>query len=218
VAVLPRLAHTAESVREAGQLGFEILLHLPMEPLGGHANDPGPGALLAAMPPALIRAVLREDLASVPGAVGVNNHMGSRFTADARALEPLMTELETLGLFFLDSRTTPRSQAFAAAQRHGVPAAQRTVFLDDTEDPQLIRAQVEKLLRLARERGSAIGIGHPHPATIEVLAGMRERLRAAGVEWVPVSALAGRPRRAGETPAAAPPPGRRAVQTAARER
>lgn len=189
IAILPQLEHTARTVREARRLHFEILLHLPMEPRDAAEKDPGPGALLTGMSPATLRALLREALAAVPGAVGVNNHMGSRFTTDPQALAVVMAALKEAGLYWLDSRTAAQSLAYTIALDGGLAAADRDIFLDSETDPAFIRRQVERLIELARRRGSAIGIGHPHPATLAVLAAMREELHGSGVTWVPVSAL-----------------------------
>jgi polysaccharide deacetylase 2 family uncharacterized protein YibQ len=193
IAILPQLEHTAQTVRECRRLDFEILLHLPMEPRDAGEKNPGPGALLTSMSPETIRTRLREALAAVPGAVGVNNHMGSRFTTDPQALGVVMPVLKEAGLFWLDSRTAPQSLAYDLALGAGLAAADRDIFLDAETDPASVRRQVERLIELARKRGSAIGIGHPHPATIAVLTAMREELLESGVTWVPVSALLHRP-------------------------
>lgn len=189
ISILPNLEHSRQISREAARLNLETLLHLPMEPLDYPEKNPGPGALLSGMSAAEIQSQLRDDLRSVPGVVGVNNHMGSRLTADYRAMETLVAELKTQGLFFLDSRTSPRSQAFEIARLNNLPVAGRDIFIDAHDDRVFIRGQLEKLMQLAHQRGSAIGIGHPYPNTISILEEMREELLASGVEWVPVSKI-----------------------------
>jgi polysaccharide deacetylase 2 family uncharacterized protein YibQ len=189
IAVLPRLEATAATVREAARLKIETLLHLPLEPREEGGKHPGPGALFTSMSREELETRLREDLASVPGAVGVNNHMGSRFTADARAMAALLAALRGRGLFWLDSRTTPDTVGAAEARAQGVPTAERDVFIDAEVRPEFIREQLRKLVALARSRGSAIGIGHPHPETLAALEQMRTELLASGVTWVPASAL-----------------------------
>jgi polysaccharide deacetylase 2 family uncharacterized protein YibQ len=115
--------------------------------------------------------------------------MGSRITANSGAMEVVMDELQSRGLFFLDSLTTPRSLAFETARRKNLPAAKRDLFLDARDDPRFIRSQLQKLVQLAKKRGAAIGIGHAYPNTIAVLQEMRLELLDSGVEWVPVSEL-----------------------------
>jgi polysaccharide deacetylase 2 family uncharacterized protein YibQ len=116
--------------------------------------------------------------------------MGSLLTTDARAMNIVMKELKAWNLLFLDSKTSPASLAFETAYRHNLPVARRDVFLDAHDDAEFIRGQVRELLLLARERGSAIGIGHPYRNTLEVLEEMRDEIIGSGIEWVTVSSLA----------------------------
>ncbi len=185
--VLPYEEETGAVVAELRMRGEEMLCHLPMEPEG--AGDPGPGALLSAMTDAELIEATDRALASVPGAVGVNNHMGSGLSADPRAMRSVLTHLGAKHLFFLDSRTSAKSVGYRMAIEIGLPAAERQVFLDDVEDPAAIRAQFARLLTLARAKGAAIAIGHPHPNTLAVLADEIPKAVAAGFEIVPVSFL-----------------------------
>jgi polysaccharide deacetylase 2 family uncharacterized protein YibQ len=189
VSILPGLPYSRRTAQQAADLDLEILLHLPMEPVDFPEQHPGPGALLMEMDEEQLRRQLKENLESVPGARGVNNHMGSRLTADLRAMEILMGELKVKKLFFLDSRTSPRSLAFDTAYRFNIPAASRDIFLDAHDDEDFIRSQVLKLLERARGKGRAIGIGHPHGNTLTVLEQMSDELVDSGIEWVPVSEL-----------------------------
>jgi polysaccharide deacetylase 2 family uncharacterized protein YibQ len=127
----------------------------------------------------------------VPGAAGTNNHEGSALTENREAMTFLMSELKTRGFFFLDSRTNPKSTAYSVAREFGLKAAQRDVFLDnDGSNPAAIRKQLDELVRMAKQNGRAIGIGHPHPATIAALKKWLSTLEDQGIEVVPVSALA----------------------------
>jgi polysaccharide deacetylase 2 family uncharacterized protein YibQ len=209
VAVIPGLPATADAARDAARFGFELLLHQPMEPEETSGKDPGPGALLTTMIPEEVRERLRESLAAVPGAVGVNNHMGSRFTADLKALGVFMAELKKYKLFWLDSRTTSLTRGSEAARAAGVAALERDIFLDAQRHPDFIRAQIRRLVDLAVRRGSAVGIGHPYPETFAALGELRDELLASGVSWVPVSALVGRPPTRAPLPALAAAPAER---------
>jgi hypothetical protein len=186
-AVLPFESRTAEVAAELERLGAEVLLHLPME--GRDGADPGPGALRVGMDAAALAAATREALAAVPRAAGVNNHMGSVLSADASSMRVVLRELAGRGVFFLDSRTTADSVAYPAARELGLAAAERDVFLDPVLEPEAIRAQFHRLLDVARREGSAIAIGHPHPATLEVLAEEVPRALELGYTFVPVSDL-----------------------------
>ncbi len=129
-------------------------------------------------------------LDTVPHAAGVNNHQGSRATADPALMAALMPALRDRGLFFIDSRTTAATVAYAAAERSGVRAASRKVFLDDTPTREAVLAQLDLAARDAIRDGSAIAIGHPHAETIAALAESLPRLEARGIRLVFASQLA----------------------------
>lgn len=186
-AVLPYEIRTAEVVDALAALDAEYIVHLPMEAQGG--ADPGPGALGAEMAGDELIAATREALARVPGAVGVNNHMGSAVVTDLPAMEAVLGELRRRDLYFLDSRTASETLGYTLARRLGVPAAERQVFLDTQRDRAAIRRQFDRLLALAEERGGAIAIAHPYDETLDVLAQGIPEARARGIEFVPVSSL-----------------------------
>jgi uncharacterized protein len=188
-AVLPGLPGSARSARELQSSGKEVLLHLPMEPKGFPAVRPGPGVLLKAQSDEQIGATLEADLASVPGVVGVNNHMGSAATADPRVMRVVMRVLADRGLFFVDSRTTDATVGEAQARAAGVPAVSRRVFLDDTATDASVEKALAELVARSRTEGFAVGIGHPHPATLAVLERELPRLGEEGVRLVRVSEL-----------------------------
>jgi len=135
-----------------------------------NGKDPGPMGLKPGMAPEEIARRLGWNLARVPGLVGINNHEGSRFTADAAALAPVMATLKARHLFFFDSRTGPQSAVGQAARAAGVMTAPRDVFLDDDPSPVAVGAELEMLAREARRSGVAIAIGHPHDVTLKLLA------------------------------------------------
>lgn len=192
-AVLPWETRTSEVVAAVREGGGEMICHLPMEPSSG--LNPGLGALTRKMSRRQLRKATRKALDQVPGAVGANNHMGSGLTSEEQAMRWVMGVLARRDLFFLDSRTTAESQGFRVAREMGIPAAERQVFLDPDLEPGAIREQFERMLDVARERGAAIAIGHPHPATLEVLADQIPRAQELGFEFVPVSYLLDRPTR-----------------------
>jgi polysaccharide deacetylase 2 family uncharacterized protein YibQ len=187
-AVLPGLAHSAEAAEELSRGGKEVLLHLPFEPLSSR-ESPGPGLLKTSMGEREVAEVIARDLSEVPHAAGVNNHMGSKGTADARLMDAVMAVLRARGLYFLDSRTTEWTRAGEAARRHGVPFLSRNVFLDDVATDEAVSAQLRRAVETARTEGFSVAIGHPHSPTLEVLEREMPRLHAAGVRPVFVSDL-----------------------------
>jgi len=189
VAVLPNAAYAEEIARALGHQRRELLVHMPMEPQPGTGPGCGPGALEVGQDPTEVRLRVERALAAVPGARGMNNHMGSKATADPQLMGVLMEELKLRGLYFVDSRTSPETVALETARRGGVPARERDVFLDVVEDPQVIRHSLAEAVAVARTSGSAIAIGHVHPLTIEVLSAELPVLASQGVRLVRPSAL-----------------------------
>ncbi len=190
VAVLPGLAQSKDVANLAKQASHEVLLHMPMEPLKNHEKTQTPGTLSADMTPMAFLTTVSDDVESVPGAVGVNNHEGSALTENKEAMKFLMAELKARNLFFLDSLTNPKSVAYATAVEFGLKAAKRDVFLDNEGDnPAYIREQLATLVDIARKHGKAIGIGHPHPVTLSELRKWLADIGAQGIEIVPVSRL-----------------------------
>jgi polysaccharide deacetylase 2 family uncharacterized protein YibQ len=190
-AVLPFEEQTSEVVAALRRRHAEILLHLPMEPVNG--EDPGPGALYLGMGEDELREKTEAALGAVPGAVGVNNHMGSGLSADEPSMEAILRVLAARRLFYLDSRTSAETVGYRMASKLGIPAAERQVFLDRDPTAAGIRVQFQRLLDLARTRGAAIAIGHPHPETLAILAEEVPKALEKGYEFVPVSYLLDRP-------------------------
>ncbi len=185
--VLPFEVRTAEVVTELNHRGVELLCHLPMEAKGG--ANPGPGALLLSMSPNELAGATRRALAAVPGAVGVNNHMGSGLLANRDAIAAVLAVVAEHRLFFLDSRTSADTVGYSLARQLGLPAGERQVFLDTQRDRAFIQGQFDQLRDIARRRGGAIAIAHPYPETLEILATAVPAAHAAGFEFVPASAL-----------------------------
>jgi len=190
LAVMPLLPHSKKIAEMAHESGREVLAHIPMEAKGREGKRAAAGLLRADMTPMEFIAAVNEDLDSVPGAAGVNNHEGSALTENREAMTFLMSELKARNLFFLDSMTNNKSAAYAVAKEFGLRSVRRDVFLDnDSDHPSSIRKQLDELTRLAKQNGSAIGIGHPHPATIAELRKWLAKIDVEGIEIVPVSAL-----------------------------
>jgi hypothetical protein len=188
-AILPHTPHRDVIAQEARQRGREILLHIPMEPYHYPHVNPGQPVLLSTMNTHELTAQLENALATLPGVIGVNNHMGSRLTEDRAAMRVVMQLMKHRNLFFLDSRTSQKSLAYQVARELGVRTAQRQVFLDNETDTNKIAQQLHRLAALARESGSAIGIGHPYPETVQSLRNTLPEIRQTGVEIVPISRL-----------------------------
>ena len=189
VAVLPFLPKSAETANAVHAAGHEVWLHLPMEPEDYPANKPGPGAVLVEMTTDELRTTVHSALNNVPHAVGVNNHMGSRATANLKTMTWIMQELSARGMAFIDSRTTIKTVAEKAARAQGVPTNRRHVFLDNDRNAAAIRKQLDEAVYRCRIDGEAIAIGHLDAVTVEVLAAELPGLAARGADLVKPSDL-----------------------------
>lgn len=169
VAVFPLLAESRRTAETAQTHGKEVMLHLPMEPHDYPKANPGQGTLFTNMDDIAILTQLYEDIKSVPGIKGVNNHMGSKFTEDRERMRIVLKQLKDNGLYFIDSKTSPKSRNDKAARESGLKAGSRDIFLDNKQDEGYILGQIEELKKIARNRGYAIGIAHPYPVTIAAL-------------------------------------------------
>ncbi len=188
--VLPYTPHSAEAVDYLYRRKREILLHLPMEPLSYPRQTPGPGALMINMDDKQIRRQLWEDLSNVRYVSGVNNHMGSRFMEDFSRLCVLMEELKKRNLYFIDSRTTPRSKGRQAAATTGIRFAARDIFIDHQPGYE---AAYQTLLNTVKQnsnyRGPLLFIGHPHADTIRAITAVLPLWRRKGIEIVDVKTV-----------------------------
>jgi uncharacterized protein len=188
VSVLPNHEHSVDIAKEAHRRGLQVMLHLPMQSV---ANEtPEAQELHPGMPAPEVAALLDQFLQNVPDAAGVNNHQGSQATADAALMDELMPVLRDRNLFYVDSRTTAATVAYDTAQDFGVRSAFRNVpFLDDVAEVAAVRKQLELALRGAREKGEAVAIGHPHPATLQALREVLPEAQERGVRLVLASEL-----------------------------
>ena len=187
--IIPGLPKVKEVAATARDKGYQVMIHVPMEPQGYPQQRLEKNGLLLSLGEDQVRERLNQYFSAVPQAVGANNHMGSRFTEDRQKMGVVLSVLKEKGLFFVDSRTSPRSVGYSLARDMGMQAGTRDVFLDNVQEEKAIRGQLEQLAAIARKRGSAIGICHPHGATILTLASALPQLREQGIRFVPVSEL-----------------------------
>lgn len=186
LAILPNGTRAEEFAQTLHARGFEVLCHLPMQPRGREA--PGRNAILASMTDDEIATTTRLNIEGVPFARGVNNHMGSLATADRRIMTSVMGALPD-GMYFIDSRTGGSSVAATVAREMNIRTATRNVFLDDVATERAVRKQLAALASAAEKRGVAIGIGHPYPITLRVLAEELPALKARGFRLVRASSV-----------------------------
>lgn len=187
--ILPLTPYSKTIAQEAHQRGKEVILHLPMEPHGYPKTNPGEGALLYKMDEEKLLRQLSKDIEAIPYIQGVSNHMGSRLMEDPEKMKIILSELKRRGLYFLDSRTTPQTVGLEVAQLVGLKAIERSLFLDHSPNPEEIKQKLEKLIQLSLANGKAIGIGHPHPSTLQCIKEMIPKIQEKGIDIVPLSSL-----------------------------
>jgi polysaccharide deacetylase 2 family uncharacterized protein YibQ len=186
--ILPYSPFQKSIARLSRDKGLGIMLHLPMEPVEYPDVNPGPGTLLTSMTPDQLTRQLEKDLKAVPFIRGVNNHMGSKMTAKSSQMYQIFSILKKRGLYFVDSRTTAETLCKPSARLFQLPFAQRDVFLDHLMEVEFIRKQLKELVRIAQRNGYAVGIGHPHSLTYQVLQEMLPDLQKK-IRLVPVSEI-----------------------------
>jgi hypothetical protein len=182
--ILPRTPLATRLAHRAAGLGKDVLMHLPMEAEHGNAQL-GPGAIILGMTREQVMSTMIDNLASVPNAIGVNNHMGSLLTAEPEPMSWVMQSLHNHGeLMYVDSRTTPRTVAATAAREQQLPFLDRDVFLDNESGYDYARQQFLQLIAHARQHGHALAIGHPRPGTLKVLEEFLPTIAQQGVRLV----------------------------------
>lgn len=184
---LPYSPKLQEQADKATAAGHELMLHIPMQPRG--EDDPGPGALFVDMSADEIREQLNKALASFYGFDGVNNHMGSKFTSSRDPMATVVDVLKQRQVFFLDSRTSGKSVAAMVAQEQGLPNISRDVFLDNDISETAIRKQLASAEQIAKRKGYAVVIGHPHISTIKVLEAWLPEAEKRGIDLVSLKVL-----------------------------
>ena len=184
--ILPRLDNSVNLSLEIKKNGHEIMLHQPMEPYNSKL-DPGPGALYAGDGEEHIMKVIEENISEIPFAAGINNHMGSKFTALPDKMYHALRIVKEKNMFFVDSLTSNHSKGFATAKSLNMAAAHRNMFLDNVVEKSAVLCQLSKLVKIAREHGSAVGIGHPFPQTASAIKTFCNRLTGSGISLVHIS-------------------------------
>ncbi len=187
-AILPHAPHTEKMSQIAFQKGKDVLLHQPMQAMGENQYL-GPGALTLNMTREEFLETLNINMRAVPNLIGINNHMGSLLTRHPGHMQWLMETIKSNGQFYIDSLTSDDSVAARLAKENDIPYLTRDVFLDNKQNPAYIRRQFKELIKVAKRKGSALGIGHPHASTIEVLSQVLLNVEQYGVKFVGLKSL-----------------------------
>lgn len=188
LSILPHAPYSYETARRATELGFEVMLHMPMENVSGKTTYPG--EITVTMDAEQMLDLTNQALADVPGAVGINNHTGSKFTSNADAMRTWLGLIKDSGYFFVDSRTSKYACAYEVADEMEIPSAENELFLDHVPAPGLIRARFKEIIEIVKRRGEAICICHFRKNTVPVLKAMLPEFEKEGIEIVHASTLA----------------------------
>ncbi len=184
--MLPGLEHSKDLSGYIHEKGHEIMLHQPMEPYNSNL-DPGPGALYVGYGLEQTTDIIEKNIINIPFAVGINNHMGSKYTSCDTEMNFVIKTIKNNGLFFIDSLTSYDSVAYKTAKKFQVDAACRNIFLDNNPDKKAILAQLTKLKYRAERFGRAIAIGHPFSVTARAIDQFLKKLNHTTISLVPVS-------------------------------
>ena len=186
-AVLPQTPFGKSIATQAHATNRDVIIHVPMESESGKLL--GPGALTSDMDESEVRHTLTLALEEFPFAKGINNHMGSKLTAEYSHMVWTMRFLQDKKLFFVDSVTTQNSKALKIAKNYDVPSLSRQVFLDNHLSSDYIEGQFMQMVRLAKKHNNIIAIAHPHPETISALKTLLPILKQQNIALVGVSQL-----------------------------
>ena len=193
VAIMPFSEHAKQEGEDAQTIGKEVIVHMPMESLTGKKSWVGDTGIFLHMNPQEIVSTTQEAFDILPMAIGLNNHMGSAIMESETSLKPVLEELKSRGLFFLDSVTTPNSVGEKISDELEIPFLKREVFLDSTKDVNKIKENLLQAAKIAKENGSAIAIGHVGIeggfATVKAIQEMMAPIQEMGVEFVFISEL-----------------------------
>ncbi|KAA3620167.1 MAG: divergent polysaccharide deacetylase family protein [Calditrichaeota bacterium] len=181
--VIPGLPKSEAIAKELFQLDKTIFIHLPMEPMQGRVESEG-YTLFTNLEAEEIRIRVQKAIAAVPHAKGLNNHMGSKATADSATITPALEEIKKANLIFLDSRTSPQSVAYKLAGKMQMTAYLNNAFIDAVDEKEAITQKMQRLAKQAKKDGLAIGIGHPRAKTLAVLSEMMPKLAEQGFVFV----------------------------------
>ena len=185
-AIIPGHRYSTSFGEKAVESGYEVIVHMPMENTGKTYGEEE-FVLMTAMDNETIQRRLNNAIEEIPTAIGMNNHQGSKASADQNIMSNVAKVMKERGLFFLDSRTTIETIGETTMEVFGVPTARRNIFLDNEDDEEKIEKQLMKLVKRSEEVGSAIGIGHVKPKTLNVLSDQIPKLKKKGYKFEFVS-------------------------------
>jgi polysaccharide deacetylase 2 family uncharacterized protein YibQ len=189
LSILPDQTYSQGAEKMAHERGYEVMMHLPMEPKNCSQHNPGRGAVYTNMDEGRIAAIIKSDLKQFSYIKGVNNHMGSRATEDEKTMRAVLNTLKSTGLYFVDSQTSSQSIAYRTAWEMGIPSGENMIFIDNEPEVNYSKNFIDKAIRLTIQRGQGIIISHPRQTTLEALKEMAPKLKNEGIALVPVSAL-----------------------------
>ncbi|NUM56199.1 MAG: divergent polysaccharide deacetylase family protein [Candidatus Hydrogenedentes bacterium] len=187
LSILPHAPYSYETAQRATELGFEVMLHMPMENVSGKTTYPG--EITVTMDENEMLDLTNQALSDVPGAVGINNHTGSKFTSNAEAMRTWLDLIKERGYFFIDSRTSRYACAFEVADEMEIPSAENDLFLDHHAGPDYIRARFKQVIEMVKRHGQAIAICHFRKNTVPILKAMMPQFEKEGIEIVHASTL-----------------------------
>ena len=192
-AVMPFLESSSQDAKAALEAGKEIIIHMPMESYTGKKSWLGPVSISSGLTDEQVKEIFNSAMSEIEGAVGINNHMGSKITEDTRIMNDILTEVKKNDMVFIDSMTTANSVTKKVSQDIGAVAFYRDVFLDSTTEQSKVEQNLIQLADTALQKGYAVGIGHVGPEGGKITAAAIEKLapelQKKGIEFVTITQL-----------------------------
>jgi polysaccharide deacetylase 2 family uncharacterized protein YibQ len=189
LSILPKAPYSKKILDELKDKNYELILHIPLEP-SPPSQCLDKGLIKVDMNEEEIKEVFEDDIKEfLPYVKGINNHMGSLYTINEEKMRILLENIKEKNLFFVDSLTNSKSCGYKIAKELGIKTGKRDVFLDISNDPENINKKIDELLEIAKEKGSAIAIGHAKKETINILKERISDFDENGIKIVPVSKL-----------------------------
>jgi len=189
LSILPDLPYSKESEELAYKRGYEVMLHLPMEPKDLSFHNPGEGAIYSEMDKSEVYDIIISHINKFEYIKGVNNHMGSRITENEQIMHWVLSAIKPFGLYFIDSRTSSQSVAYGVAQEMGIPTGKNSLFIDNEPEVNYCKNCIDKAIEKVKRKGKMIVIGHPRETTLQALKELSLKLQNEEISLVFVSEL-----------------------------
>ncbi|MCM8767543.1 MAG: divergent polysaccharide deacetylase family protein [Candidatus Omnitrophica bacterium] len=189
LSILPKAPYSKKILNQLKDKNYQFILHLPLEPQPP-SQCLDKGLITTEMSDEEIKKTFEDNINDfLPYIKGINNHMGSLYTTNEEKMRVLLENVKEKNLFFVDSLTSSKSCGYRIAKQLGIKAGKRDVFLDTSPDPEEINKKIDEIIKIAKEKGNVIAIGHAKPSTLNILRNRLSDFEENGIKIVPLESL-----------------------------